>query len=251
MPLTRIVRRRPHVLAGAYAVHAIDDDAERARFERHLRRCQECSDELRRMSAIATRLGFAAAAPPPPRLREHVLAAASRTRQLPPPVGHDASPGEPRPGSARRLAWAIAGASFAVIIVLSTALLRTQNELDKATAREAAVVAVLSAPDARAMSRATSAGGTATVVYSLARHALIVTSANLPPPPAGKVYELWLLGPPHVRAAGLLPAVVHNHTAPVLVPHLAAGDQLGVTVEPAGGTSRPTTTPILVLPLPA
>jgi hypothetical protein len=33
------------------------------------------------------------------------------------------------------------------------------------------------------------------------------------------------------------------------VSRLVSGDQLGLTVEPAGGTSRPTTTPILVLPL--
>jgi anti-sigma-K factor RskA len=86
-------------------------------------------------------------------------------------------------------------------------------------------------------------------VYSLARHALIVTSAQLPPPPPGKVYELWLLGPPQVRRAGLLPASAHGHTPAVLVKGLVPGDQLGMTVEPAGGTSRPTTTPILVLPL--
>ncbi len=35
----------------------------------------------------------------------------------------------------------------------------------------------------------------------------------------------------------------------MLVAGLISGDQLGLTVEPAGGTSRPTTTPILVLPL--
>ena len=72
---------------------------------------------------------------------------------------------------------------------------------------------------------------------------------QLPPPPHGKVYELWLLGPPRVRPAGLLPATTGGHTAPVLVAGLVSGDQLGLTVEPAGGTSRPTTTPIVVLPL--
>ena len=108
---------------------------------------------------------------------------------------------------------------------------------------------MLGAGDARAVTQPTSAGGTATVVYSRTRHALIVTSAQLPPPPPGKVYELWLLGPPRVRPAGLMPATEHGHTTPVLVNGLVPGDQLGMTVEPAGGTSRPTTTPILVLPL--
>ena len=111
------------------------------------------------------------------------------------------------------------------------------------------MAAVLAAPDTRVITQATSAGGSATAVYSLARHALVVASAQLPPPPRGKVYELWLLGPPRVRPAGLLPATTGGHTAPMLVAGLVSGDQLGMTVEPAGGTSRPTTTPIVVLPL--
>src|SRR5260370_17183960 len=93
----RFVRPDLHVLAGAYSVDAIDDDSERSRFEHHLRRCQQCSDEVRGMAATTTRLGFAASAAAPPQLRDHVLAAVSRTRQLPPVVDHGSVPGEPRP----------------------------------------------------------------------------------------------------------------------------------------------------------
>jgi anti-sigma-K factor RskA len=245
----RFVRPDLHVLAGAYSVDAIDDDSERARFEHHLRRCQQCSDEVRGMAATTTRLGFATSAAAPPQMRDHVLAAVSRTRQLPPLVDHGSVPSEPRPRRMPRSAWVAVAASLAVIVVLTTMLARTQGELDKATARDAAVAAVLAAPDTRVITQATSAGGSATAVYSLARHALVVASAQLPPPPHGKVYELWLLGPPRVRPAGLLPATTGGHTAPVLVAGLVSGDQLGMTVEPAGGTSRPTTTPIVVLPL--
>jgi anti-sigma-K factor RskA len=245
----RLIRPDLHVLAGAYSVDAIDDESERARFEHHLRSCQQCSDEVRGMAATTTRLAFAASAPPPPQLRDHVLAAVSRTRQLPPVVDHGSVPREPRSRRMPRLAWAAVAASLAVIIALTAVLARTQGELNKAKAREAAMAAVLAAPDARVVTQATSAGGTATAVYSLARHALVVASAKLPPPPHGKVYELWLLGPPRVRPAGLLPAASQGHTAPMLVAGLISGDQLGLTVEPAGGTSRPTTTPIVVLPL--
>jgi hypothetical protein len=245
----RFVRPDLHILAGAYSVDAIDDDSERARFEHHMRRCQQCSDEVRGMAATTTRLGFAASASPPPQMRDYVLAAVSRTRQLPPVVDLVGVPSEPRPRRMTRLAWVAVAASVAVIIVLTTVLVRTQIELGNARAREAAVAAVLAAPDARVITQATSAGGTASAVYSLARHALVVASAQLPPPPHGKVYELWLLGPPRVRPAGLLPATTQGHTAPVLVADLVRGDQLGLTVEPAGGTSRPTTTPIVVLPL--
>jgi hypothetical protein len=245
----RFVRPDLHVLTGAYSVDAIDDDSERARFEHHMRRCQQCSDEVRGMAAATTRLGFAASADPPPQMRDYVLAAVSRIRQLPPVVDHGSVPSEPRPRWMPRLAWVAVAASLIVIIVLTTVLVRTQSELDKARAKAAAVASVVAAPDARVITQATSAGGTATAVYSLTRHALVVASAQLPPPPHGKVYELWLLGPPRVRPAGLLPAAAQGQTAPVLVSGLVSGDQLGMTVEPAGGTSHPTTTPIVVLPL--
>jgi len=254
----RLFRPDLHVLAGVFSLDALDDDAERTRFEHHVRRCQQCADEVRGMSATATRLGFAATQAAPVQMRERVLAAAARTRQLPPVVEHTRSADAPRrrpaagarsPRPAPRLAWSVVAACLVVIIALTTVLLRTQGKLNQARAHQAAIAAVLGAGDARAVTQPTSAGGTATVVYSRARHALIVTSAQLPLPPPGKVYELWLLGPPRVRPAGLMPATEHDHTAPVLVSGLVPGDQLGMTVEPAGGTGRPTTTPILVLPL--
>jgi hypothetical protein len=245
----RPLRTALHVLTGAYAVDAIDDQSELGRFERHLRHCQQCASEVRGMTETATRLGFAASQPAPPALRDRVLTSVARTGQLPPAAARHRSRAAPRPGRMLRLGWVAAAVSLVVIIGLTTALLQTQGRLDRARSQRAALAAVLAAPDARAITRATSAGGTATVVYSLRKHSLIVTLARLPSPPAGKVYELWLLGPPRVRPAGLLPAAARGRSAPVLVDGLVSGDQLGLTVEPAGGTSRPTTTPILVLPL--
>src|SRR5260370_28374515 len=145
----RFVRPDLHVLAGAYSVDAIDDDSERSRFEHHLRRCQQCSDEVRGMAATTTRLGFAASAAAPPQLRDHVLAAVSRTRHLPPIVDHPRVPGEPRPRRVPRSAWVAVAASLAVIVVLVTMLRRTQSELDKATAPEPALDAAPAPPGAR------------------------------------------------------------------------------------------------------
>jgi anti-sigma-K factor RskA len=253
MPL---LRPDLHVLSGVYALDAIEDDAELSRFETHLRRCQQCPDEVRGMSATATRLAFAAAQAPPPQMRERVLAAAARTRQLPPVVEPERAADAAHRRHAKRgrrpvprLAWTMVAVCLVAIIALTTVLVHTQGQLNRANARQAKIAAVIGATDARAVTQRTSAGGTATVVYSQARHALIVTSAKLPPPPPGKVYELWLLGPPRVRPAGLLPASAHGKTPPILVQGLVPGDQLGMTVEPAGGTTHPTTTPILVLPM--
>lgn len=119
--------------------------------------------------------------------------------------------------------------------------------LSGARAVDAEIAALLSAPDALVASGATSAGGTATVVASPRAAAMVFTSTGLPVLPPSSVYELWFIRGGGARPAGLVPLTA----APVLAPGLAAGDAIGVTVEPAGGSPAPTTTPIVVLTLPS
>jgi len=260
----RFLREELHSLTGAYALDALDS-AERDRFTRHLHRCQACDKEVRGMRETAARLGMAVAAVPPAYLRERVLAAVASTRQLPPetqprPARGALRAGWPvwsrRSGRAReswfpRPAALLAAAAAAVAIVLGVTQVVTQRELGHARAQTQAVEAVLSAPDAKLLTRSTPHGGRATVVVSQSRHALVLTMSGLPPLPAAKVYEVWFMAPGRARPAGLLPSPSAGRTAPLLADGLAAGDRIGVTVEPAGGTSRPTTTPILVMSLPA
>src|SRR5258708_38594952 len=73
----------PHTLAGAYALDALTG-TDRARFERHLTRCEQCAAEISGLREATARLAAAAAAEPPPGLTERALAAAAQTRQLPP-----------------------------------------------------------------------------------------------------------------------------------------------------------------------
>jgi anti-sigma-K factor RskA len=119
--------------------------------------------------------------------------------------------------------------------------------LDAGRAADAAIAAVLSAADARIASAPTSAGGTATVVASRRGGTAVFTSSGLPVLPPSSVYELWFIGSAGVRPAGLLPA--GRSTVPVLASGLSGDDAVGVTVEPAGGTTAPTTAPIVVLTL--
>ena len=73
-----------HTLAGAYALHALDDD-ERVLFEAHLAECPACDQEVRELEATAARLGGLLRELPPPDLKDRVLAQIDATRQLPPP----------------------------------------------------------------------------------------------------------------------------------------------------------------------
>src|ERR1700735_2423059 len=83
-----------HTLVGAYAMDAVSD-ADRARFEQHLAACEQCREETRGLREATARLAQAAAVQPRAGLRDATLQAAARTRQLPPAVGPQASPGGP------------------------------------------------------------------------------------------------------------------------------------------------------------
>jgi anti-sigma-K factor RskA len=249
----RLFSRRVHELSGAYALDALDN-AERERFERHLRRCPACAEDVRRMTSTATALAMAVAAEPPPGLKQRVLAAAAATPQLPPLPSAAAKRRRGRHVTRSawfpRLALGVAGVGVAAAVVLAVVTVSTQDRLDHLQAQNQAIAAVLAAPDAQIATATSSTGGNATVVLSYAQQKMIFTSTGLPALPNNKVYELWLLSTGSARSAGLLPEPTDGKTAPVLAAGLTSADKVGVTVEPAGGTSSPTTTPILVMTLP-
>ncbi|MDN5744822.1 MAG: anti-sigma factor, partial [Nocardioidaceae bacterium] len=61
--------------------------------------------------------------------------------------------------------------------------------------------------------------------------------------PEGKVYELWLQSPAGVLdSAGLMPD--HRHATVLLKGDASRATGVGITVEPNGGSERPTSEPI-------
>jgi anti-sigma-K factor RskA len=93
-------------------------------------------------------------------------------------------------------------------------------------------------------------GGTATVVMSHREHALVFTAAHLSSLPAAERYELWLIGPDGTRSAGMINASGRGRmVGPMVVSGLSAGDRVGMTVEPAGGSPRPTSPPVVMVSL--
>ncbi len=249
----RLFSRRVHELSGAYVLDALDQ-AERERFERHLRRCPGCAEDVRQMTATATALALAVATEPPPGLKQRVLAAAAATPQLPPLPSAAARRRRGRHVTRSawfpRLALGVAAVGVAAAVALAVVTVSTQDRLDTVRAQNQALAGVLAAPDAQIATARSSTGGTATVVLSYAQQKMIFTSSGLPRLPNAKVYELWLLSTGSAVPAGLLPQPTDGKTAPVLASGLTSADKVGVTVEPAGGTSSPTTTPILVMTLP-
>ena len=247
----RLFRHDLHSLTGTYALDALEGGAEQDRFHRHLNRCPSCASEVRGFREVATALAFASAAEPPLEMRAQVLSVAARTRQLPPEIRTHARPRRVR----TRVPWVpwlsgvVATAAVVVAVFFGLAQAHTQSELNQARAQNQAITLVLSSPQVRLLSHATTKGGVATVYLAADRHELVVTTSGLPALPAGHVYQLWLIGKKTV-SAGLLPAANAGLTPAVLARGVVQGDALGLTVEPAPGSIQPTTTPILALPLP-
>jgi hypothetical protein len=268
----RLLRQDLHTLTGAYALDALEEGSELTRFSRHLSRCQSCASEVRGFREVATAMAFAATTEPPPEMRDQVMAAVARTRQLPPEIRTHTRPRRTR-GTAPWIPWlsgAIATAGIAVAVFFGFANAHTQDELNRAEAQNQALAAsqarveaelsqarahdqalakILGAPHVT-LSQATTKGGVAVVVLDAAKRQLVVATSGLPALPPGKVYQLWLIGPVRIVSAGLLPAAENGVTSPVVATGIVKGDKLGLTVEPAPGTKQPTTTPILALPLP-
>jgi anti-sigma-K factor RskA len=247
-------QRDEHTLAGAYAMDAISA-ADRARFERHLAGCEECAREIASLREATAALGTAAAEPLPAGLKERVMAAAAVTRQQPP--ADEAQAGAAHHEGARAGTWlrslarpgrltlaagaAAAAAVLALAVVFGVANGNMQQQLNQAQASSQQIAVVLTAHDAVMTTGAVTGGGTATIVMSHARHALVFTAEGLHALPASRGYELWLIGPAGTRPVGMLPAGRHGMTGPVIAAGLRQGDHLALTAEPAGGSPHPTT----------
>jgi anti-sigma-K factor RskA len=230
----KLARDEMHVLTGGYALDALAAQ-ETDVFERHLQHCGPCAAEVRGLRETAARLALAKARRPPARLQQRVLAAAYRTRQLPPlPSPHPAPVRRrwPHPALVRRR-WPrpvriLAAAAGAVALVLGMTQL-----------------AIAHRPDVSVQTARTSAGGAVTLIVTRSDQDALLTAARLPAPPDGRVYQVWVIGLAGIRSAGFLSGTGLALTG------VRAGERVGVTVEPAGGTSQPTTTPIVLVPVPA
>jgi anti-sigma-K factor RskA len=144
----------------------------------------------------------------------------------------------------------MAGALAAVAVAAGVVTYGMQHRLDQAQLHDHAVLAVLTAPDATMLRTPVSTGGMATVVMSHRERALVFTAADLRLLPTAQSYELWLIGPAGSRPAGMVSGSSRGGMAgPMVVSGLRAGDSVGLTVEPAGGSAHPTSPTIVLVRL--
>jgi anti-sigma-K factor RskA len=217
-------------LTGLYVLGALTG-AERQAFEAHAAGCAECAAEIQALNSVSSALGgLAPPADPSPAVRARLMASLS---------------GEPRQTLRRArapiAAWLVAAASLALAVALGGYAV----ELRRGAREGRLVAAVLAAPDLARIDLAgqpTAPSASARAFWSRSQ-GLVFTASNLPPAPAGRVYQLWVLSSqPAPTSAGLLrPDAAGRVTAAFKTPpDLPQPVAMAVTLEPDGGVPAPT-----------
>jgi len=227
-----------HALVGAYAADAVDD-VERVAFERHLATCQACQLELEGLHETAALLASSEPATAPARLRQSVLAGIETVRPLPPVTTPTAGPRRRR----FRPATLVAAAAAVIAAVGGVTVWQAQDDRPAQEQQLTAAERVRSAPDAEEFSQSLPDGTEVTIIRSRSRNEAVLVADDMPPVPEGKVYELWL----DHEGVGMVPAGTMRGTEDQVVlegdPATALG--AGITVEPAPGSEKPTTEPVM------
>jgi anti-sigma-K factor RskA len=253
--------------AAAYALGVLEP-AERAAFEAHLASCAECTAEVRQLRLAASALPHAVPQVlPPPALRTRLLHQAARGAGSA-DAAIDAGPvtlvrerrGIPAWLQIAAMLVIVAGVAVyaqrmqARVSNLEAQLQRAQAQVasaDRATAelrtvalRAQSAMGVFAAPDVARIDLAgqpVAASARARALWSRQR-GMVFTVANLPPLPAGRVYQVWVVTAQAPVSAGLLTpdasggGSVYFET-PVDIPPPVA---VAVTLERAGGVPAPT-----------
>jgi anti-sigma-K factor RskA len=251
--------------ASAYVLGALDGD-DRQRFEAHLAGCAECQAEVRSFRPVVDALARSVdAREPSADLRARVVGAVTRgqtrTTEIPTAMG--------RSRSSTVIPWVLATAATIALAALTpyTAQLRNRTRELAAVVRDLSArladsdrqllvarnnVSLLLAPDVRRVdlrgqASAPQAGGRA---YFSRTRGVYFVATDLPSIAADKAYQLWFVLP---GGANPVSAAVFSADAggrAELIANVPAGmtdpSVLAVTLEPAGGSPQPTTTPFLV-----
>ena len=224
----------------ARALSALDAAEERALNE-HLENCAECRKDLEDWQATAAALSLASdPAEPSPAVRERILSEVKKDRAW------IVVPFTPNP---RRNIWSSFGSLGAIAAVvlfaalsIGLAVLWRQNQRLK-TANE--FVELVNTPGARVRElRANDPGGSAIakLAYDRAGRAILMAS-KLPSVPQGKAYQLWFIvgDKPPVPGRTFVPDKAGNAILKDEMPRDAVeANVFAITVEPAGGSSAPT-----------
>jgi anti-sigma-K factor RskA len=233
-----------------YALGVLAAD-EKIEIDEHLAQgCTECGNGLKRAIEVnAMFLTLPQQVKPPKRLRRRVVAS----------IAADSNP--------RRwtLGWAVAACCLAIALAVvgvkmyadwrtsNAQLTELRNELRASDGQLSKMHEIMEFLNEPQTVQATFGGSQPAPprgrVFVNPNRGVLLIASNLPPAPAGKIYQMWVV--PKTGApvpSGLFQSdaqgnAIHLLSGPVDTAHTAA---IAVSVEPSAGSSAPSTTPIIV-----
>ncbi len=220
--------------AAAYVLDALEPE-DIDRYDRHLRACLACREEVARLQPAVDLLAQATPrAPAPETLRERVMSQVRAEAEL----LRAAAPRGDLPPRRRQYSrrWAALTAAAALGCGVGVGVL-VAGSGGQSSLRVPAQVAH-AASTARAELVRTSG------------HTELILS-HMPPPPVGKIYQVWLARPGRSpQPTDALFSVNKAGSGSVAVPgNLTGVRQVMVTAEPLGGSRHPTSPPIIIATL--
>ncbi|MEO7147741.1 MAG: anti-sigma factor [Terrimesophilobacter sp.] len=209
----------------------------------------------REQADVEAALGLAVApVTPSPDLKASIMAKLATTPQLPaetettaPVVPSAAEHKAQTRWFTRPLPILVAAAAAVMLFVGGTFLGMGINTQPAQDLQATSLATLTSASDLQRASSTLSDGATATLIWSLDQQRSALLVSDLPKLPDGKTYQLWYIDSAGPRSAGTFDASATSTTWRVLDGEMRGGDTVGVTVEPAGGSTAPTTEPIVAI----
>ena len=223
----------------------LSEEPERSEIRAHLQRqCEVCMQEVKRSRQMLAQLGgMATPAAPSAGLRRRILASAGGT--------------ESRFGWAPFLAAALGLALFAAVYFggrerdLAKELARVRETNRQQTIELAGVnqaFSILTGQDTVVTVFGEGQPKPKGKVFVSPSQGVVLIASNLPPAPAGKAYEMWIIKDGVAKAAGMF-QTAPDGSAMHVQRGAANTDAVAVTLENEAGADQPTSTPLFAAPI--
>jgi anti-sigma-K factor RskA len=274
-----------HATIGAmldeYALGQLSQD-ERHDVEKHVSECDLCAADLRELAVVMEGIAHSVEpVTPPPALKQRVIASLARRPQEPPrraseasavvtPLRHSTSSPVRRgvhPGWLAAAALVILGLGAALYSSFNSRRLliddvqqaqaeatdaqeranELRRQLDLTEGQADLVVSILTAGDMQPVAMAGRENASASVARAFwsPTRGLVIVANDLPVPPPGRIYQVWIIGKAGPVSAGLLgeqgsgSGMLIAPPPPGLTPGMVT---VAVTDEPPGGLAAPSGT---------